>query len=276
MNASNRLIVSILVIAAVAVGFWMLLLGPKRKEASDLGVEVEQMRVSLTEAQGRAAQAAAARKEFPADYRQLVVLGQAVPADDETSSLLVELSHISSRSDVKFESLVLKESGESAEPPAATAPVTPPATGSSEGSGAVPASATVPPTEAAASLMPLGATVGTAGLAVMPYTLTFSGEFFEIADFIKGIDSLIHTGGSEVAVDGRLVTLDGFTLSADPEAGFPTLDANFNVTTYLTPPAQGVTAGATPVAPVPSTATPVATAPPSESATSETAQVSER
>ena len=75
----------------------------------------------------------------------------------------------------------------------------------------MPASSTVPPTEAAASLLPLGASIGPAGLGVMPYSLTFSGDFFQIANFIGGIDSLVHTGAkSNVAVDGRLVTLNGF------------------------------------------------------------------
>ena len=39
-------------------------------------------------------------------------------------------------------------------------------------------------TEASAATLPLGATVGPAGLAVMPFALTFSGDFFEIADFL--------------------------------------------------------------------------------------------
>jgi hypothetical protein len=57
-------------------------------------------------------------------------------------------------------------------------------------------------------------------------------------------------------VDGRLVTLDGFALNAAAKTGFPNLAATFAVTTYVTPPNQGVTAGATPTAPPPSIATP--------------------
>ena len=109
----------------------------------------------------------------------------------------------------------------------------------------------MPPTEAAASLLPLGASVGSAGLGVMPYSLTFSGDFFHVADFIKGIDSLVHPDTATVAVDGRLVTLNGFALNADPELDFPHLDATFSVTTYVTPPSQGLTAGATSSEPAP-------------------------
>jgi Tfp pilus assembly protein PilO len=262
MSSSNRLILSILVVAALAIAFWMLALGPKREEADELGAKVEQLHVALAEAKSKAAQAAAARREFPADYRRLVVLGQAIPANDETSSLLVELNAVAARSHVKFDSMQLSSSGESAPAEAApAAPATPetaPAAPAAGSSSAVPAAATVPPTEAAASATPLGVTVGPAGLAVMPYNLTFSGDFFQIADFIKEIDSLVHTGGPAVAVDGRLITLDSFALTADASVGFPRLNATFAVTTYLTPPAQGVTAGAGPAAPAPSVATPAA------------------
>jgi Tfp pilus assembly protein PilO len=241
MNSSNRLIVSILVVAALAIGFWILLLGPKREEASELSSEAGQLQVSLSEAQSKAAAAEAARQEFPTDYRQLVVLGQAVPADDETSSLLVELNTIAEKARVKFDSIQIESSAGGA----ALAP----APGGSP-SGAVPASSTIPPTEAAASLLPLGASIGTAGLGVMPYGLTFHGNFFQIASFIKGIDSMVHTG-KQVSVDGRLVTLNGFALTTEPESSI--LKATFSVTAYVTPPTQGVTAGATPTAPVPVT-----------------------
>jgi Tfp pilus assembly protein PilO len=267
MSSSNRLIVSILAIAAAAVAFWMLALSPKREEAANLASQADQLRISLAEAQSKAAEAAAARREFPADYRQLVVLGQAVPAGDETSSLLVELSHVAAVSGVSFNGIQLSGSGESTAAPAAPAPSTaPPATPATSTSGAVPAAATTPPTEAAASVLPLGATIGPAGLAVMPYSLSFSGDFFRVADFIEGIDSLVHTGDSKVAVDGRLVTLDGFALNAHPELKFPHLNATFSVTTYVTPPSQGITAGATPTAPAPATAVPATETTPEESA----------
>ena len=98
----------------------------------------------------------------------------------------------------------------------------------------------------------------------MPYTLTFRGEFFQIADFIAGLDALVKTTNGRLNANGRLVTVDGFSLEEDEEAGFPTLTAKFAVTTYLTPPGQGVTAGATPIAPPATTApptTPVTTTP---------------
>ncbi len=272
MSSSNRLIVSILAIAALAVAFWMLALSPKREQADELGTQVEDLQVSLTEAQSQVTQAKAARREFPADYHQLVVLGQAVPAGDETSSLLVELQHLATDSKVRFNSIELEGSGEQSEAvsSAGTSSTATPESSTSGSTNAVPASETVPPTEAAAAVLPLGASIGPAGLAVMPYSLTFSGSFFHIADFMQGIDSLVHPGNSAVAVDGRLVTLDGFALTANAEHGFPYLDATFTVTTYLTPPSLGITAGASPTAPAPSTATPAANGTAAAGAGSET------
>lgn len=260
MSSSNRMILAILVLAGLALGFWVLLLSPKREEADELQSQVSQLQVSLSEAQSQVSAAESARREFPADYHQLVVLGQAVPASDETPSLLVELNHIAKASKVHFEGIQLNGDGEttSLESTETAAPATPEAPSATGSPGAVQADATIPPTEAAASLLPLGASIGPAGLAVMPYSLSFKGSFFHIADFMQGIDSLVHTRSNGVGVDGRLITLDGFALTQDSERGFPYLDANFNVTTYLTPPSQGITAGATPTAPSPTAPTPAA------------------
>jgi len=244
-SSKNLTIVAMLVVAVLAIAFWMLALAPKREEAAKLGDEVAQVEASLAGHRAEVAEAEAARDEFPVDYQKLVVLGKAVPGDDDTASLLVQMTGLSQRAGVNFREILLSTDGGSGAEAAPAAP--PPPTGT-------PVSAT----EATASLLPLGASVGPAGLAVMPYTLTFKGDFFEIADFIKGLDSLVKTNDEGVVVDGRLITVDGFSLKAD-EAGFPALQASFAVTTYLTPPSQGVTAGATPESPGAEVATPAAT-----------------
>jgi Tfp pilus assembly protein PilO len=236
VSDSTRTIVAILAVVALAILFWVVLISPKRDEASKLATEVEGLQATLAQSQQEVATAEAARRDFPKNYKQLVVLGQAVPAGDETASLLVELNRIAKRSKVKFESITLgTANGSATTETEASAPV--------EG-----ATSAASPTEAEAALLPLGATIGPAGLGVMPYDLTFTGSFFRVADFIEGIDSLLSTSEGTVAVDGRLVTLDGFSL-IEGEKGFPYLKANFSVTTYVVPPGQGVTAGATPAGP---------------------------
>jgi Tfp pilus assembly protein PilO len=233
-------------IAAVAGAFWKLLLSPKREEASKLSTEVSQARESLSQHRSEVAIAEQAHREFPIAYHQLVVLGKAVPGDDDTPSLLVQLNRIAHNSKVRFQALSLNASGGGEEAPP---PVAPSAT-----------ETPVPPTEVAASTLPLGATIGPAGLGVLPYTLTFKGNFFHLADFIKGLDKLVRTENSKVSVYGRLITIDGFSLGVDSESEFPRLEATFEITAYVTPPSEeGVTGEATPEGPASTTATPAST-----------------
>lgn len=235
MKAEKRLFIAIGAVVLIAGAFWILLLSPKREEAAKLGKQVEQLQSSLAQHESEVASALASKKEFPENYGQLVVLGKAVPADSETPSLLVQLQHISDRSKVRFEGIALdSEGGEAA------SPVVP----ESEATGAN-AEALVSPTEVAASISPLGASVGPAGLSAMPYTLTFTGDFFHVANFIRGLDDLVRTTNSKVSVTGRLITVNAFSLSPSAEEHSSKLQASFSVTTYLTPPEQGLTAGAT-------------------------------
>jgi Tfp pilus assembly protein PilO len=250
LKSSNGVIVAMLAVAALAVAFWMLLLSPKRDEASKLDTQVSQLETELAQHRAEADEAEEARAGFPVDYQQLVVLGKAVPGDDDTASLLVQLNQVSAKAGVQFQTLKLEQSSTGTEVPASPTP--------EAAEGATPASL-VSPTEVAASTLPLGASIGPAGLGVMPYSLTFIGQFFQIADFINGLDSLVKTENENVDVTGRLITVDGFNLKAEQEQGFPFLEGEFTVTTYLTPPESGVTAGATPTAPAPAEATPAST-----------------
>jgi Tfp pilus assembly protein PilO len=241
MSSTNRAIAAGIVLAVLGFVFWTMLLSPKRNQAQKLGAQIEDLKASLAQHEAEVAEGEAARNEFPSEYQRLVVLGKAVPGDDDVASLLVQMNRISDVAGGTFREVKLAPASVEAEA-ATTAPA------ASEGT---PISAT----EVAASLLPLGASIGPAGLAVMPYTVAFDGNFFEIANFIKGLDSLVKTDEDEVTVEGRLVTIDGFSLEADPTAGFPALQANFSLTTYLTPPSEGATGGAT----APPTATPAAT-----------------
>jgi hypothetical protein len=68
----------------------------------------------------------------------------------------------------------------------------------------------------------------------------------------------VRTENAKVSVDGRLFTINGFSLEPATGQPFPALRATFSVTTYLTPPTEGVTGGATPTSPgeaVPASAT---------------------
>lgn len=238
-KSTNTMIVAMLLIVAGAIAFWVLGVSPKREEAAKLDKQASKLESELGLHEEEVLRGEEARREFPTDYQKLVVLGKAVPGDDDTASLLVQVSRIAERNKIEFREIKLISSG-------------------SEGAETSSSAEGAPPTEAAAALLPLGANVGSAGLAVMPYNFTFNGGFFHIADFIQEIDELVETENEDVVVKGRLLTLDGFVLKADSEKGFPALEGKFAITTYLVPPGQGVTGGATPESPETAEGTPAA------------------
>jgi hypothetical protein len=252
MRASERAIVFGVVLAALAIGFYVLVLGPQRDKASELSKQVDDLHASISREQQVADFAEQARREFPRYYGRLVVLGKAVPEQADTASMLVQLNSISNRSQVAFQGISLSQGSDSAgtgtsssssattTPPTSSAtPTTPTAPASTGTSGAAPSttasgtsgsaapvSATpAPATEASAATLPIGAVVGPGGLPTLPYDLTFRGTFFDISNFI------------------------GFALNGGAPGSSPKLDANFLVTTYVTPEEQGLTAGATPSGP---------------------------
>jgi hypothetical protein len=285
------------VIAVVLIGaFWVLVLSPKRQHASDLQDQVDQLRASVELQQQSAAAAREARGSFNTDYRKLVVLGKAVPEGSDQPSLIVQLQRLADKAGVDFESIDLSDAssagssapisagsgGQVAPPPQAaassttgtdsTSSSTTPSTSttSSTSTGSVPATPATP-TESTAASLPLGASVGAAGLPVMPYDLSFKGGFFQIADFLKELDGMVHAHDGHVGVQGRLLTVDSFNLATGGSdattqpASAGTLSAQFSVTTYLTPPDQGITAGATQSGPAPATPAPATPTPASSS-----------
>jgi hypothetical protein len=283
-----------LVTLGLVIAFWLIVISPKRNEAATLKTDVDQLHSSLEQAQQAAAAGDQARKSFPIDYRRLVVLGKAVPAEGEQASLLVQLQQLADSAGVGFQSIDLAASSgtTSAAPttePAAAASTDTSSTSSSpsssssgtttssssstsSASGTSTPPATVPATEADAANLPIGASVGPAGLPVMPYTLKFTGGFFQIANFLQSLDGMVHSHHGLIDVNGRLLTVDAFSLTpVQTEQGSfnptPTLTASLSVTSYVTPADQGITAGASPSGPAPATATPAATTTPAPTST---------
>ena len=281
MKGTDRAVLIAFLAVGLLVAFYVMVLSPKREEASLLGDEVTALEASIAEQEQLASYAQQARDEFPTYYGRMVVLGKAVPEGADTASFLVTLNSLSGDAGIQFQSLQLAATGDSAAPAAPAAPATPapstdgstpPADGSAppaDGSappadgGAAPAPAVgstptgtttpAPATESAAATLPIGATVGAAGLPTLPYDLDFTGNFFQIADFVSELDKEIslREDSGNVKVDGRLMTVDGFALKGGAPGASPILDASFHVTTYVTPADQGLTLGATPEGPAP-------------------------
>jgi Tfp pilus assembly protein PilO len=274
MRSNERIIFLGVAIVALAIGFYLLVLGPKRDQASELKDQVNTLNASISAAEQQASYGEQARKEFPKYYGRMVVLGKAVPAESDTASLLVQLNSLSDQSKVDLRAIALNQGGSSGSatssaPSTPTSPSTSPtsptgaaqaaASTASTASSATPtgssttATATpVPATEAAAAALPIGSVVGPAGLPTLPYSLTIQGSYFDVANFVGKIDGLVRPveGAAKLSPDGRLLTVNGFSLQLSGAGASPQLKANFILTAYSSGQ-QGLTAGASSAGPAP-------------------------
>ncbi len=274
MKTGDRKILLGVLLLGLLGALWFMVLSPKRAEIATLDEDIETLAASVAEQEQLVASALQAKENYDAAYHRLVVLGKAVPDDADTPSLITQITGIADEAGVDFRTLTLSQ-GAVATPPAPATPAEP-AEGEAPAEEEAPAegqdaAAPVDPvaaTEAAAAALPIGATVGPAGLPVMPYELGFRGDFFEIADFMARLDSLVSSNPSvpgKIGVDGRLFTVGGFTLEGDTAAGFPMLSVKMSVMSYVAPPDQGITGGATAAAPVPVSETDTVAATPTAS-----------
>ena len=252
MKSSDRAILLGLLILGLLAAFWFMLLAPKRERASELEQQVSTLQSEVTQQEQLAAAAEEAQSDYDSNYERLIVLGKAAPADGDTPSLLTQLSAVASDAGADFDSLTATQS-ESAPAPAAAETTTDQNAEAAAPTGTEPAptaatesTTAAPATEASASLLPLGASVGPAGLGVLPYTLLFNGDFFSMADVLAALDEQV-SGKRELQVNGRLLTIDGFTMAPDEETG--DLAVELSITSYVLPASQGLTAGATPATP---------------------------
>ena len=275
MKGSDRAILLVLPLLALVVGFYLLVISPKRADIAEKNDRIDELNASIQASESQVGAAEAARDAYGDNYADVVSLGTAVPEDSDQASFVYSMNEIGADNSVQLRSWELVDAGGGiapAEP--VTPPVAPPATsegdssgsagsgsepaapvGATDGSAASAAPVAATPTEASASLLPLGASVGPAGLPVLPYTIKYTGTFFKVADLLDAVNAGVEVddSASDLAsrpdVRGRLVTVDGFALTADPDGGFPDVQATLALTTYVVPEDQGLSAGATPAGP---------------------------
>ncbi len=271
---SERIILLVLPLVAGLIGLWVLVISPKKTESADLKEEVTSLQGQLDEAEAQVAAGEGARRAFPGNYGDLVSLGAAAPEDDDQATLVYDLSRMATANDLRFSVFQLSEGTAAAVEVPAPETTTAPAEGEdttatdTATTASAESTAPAPATEASAAALPIGATVGSAGLPVMSYDFKLNGSFFDATEYLGAMTENVEvasTPGEKPVVHGRLLTVDGFSLVLSELENFPTIDANFTVTTYLVPAEQGLEAGATPAGPAPvgspEAATPVTTAP---------------
>jgi Tfp pilus assembly protein PilO len=220
------------VIAVVAVGgYWKLALAPKRAEAADLHTQIASAEAQVAQTQGTIAAYQDAKAAYKDNYATVVRLGKAVPADDDTRSLVVQLDTAAKRSGIDFDNIDITSSG---------------------ASSSATATATGAPATDTATLAPGAVNVGS--FAAMPFNFAFTGRFDGLSNFVSRLERFVTVQGDRINVNGRLLRVDGISLQPADE-GWPGLQVQIAASTYIVPAGQDATQGATGTATAPSTAT---------------------
>jgi len=280
ISERDKKIVTVLIPLVIVLAYWFLLMAPKREAASAAAETLETEQATLADARIQATTVQAAKANFARDYAAVVALGKAIPTSVDMPSLLVQLEQAAKGTGIKLEGVTMGErtASEPAPAPTAAAPGAPDPAQSAPGQAATAAEnaaataegASTPPPDPADGTPPdpaASAATGTTapapasgGLESVALEFDFNGNFFELADFFHRLKRFVYVEGEKVRVRGRLMTIDAVEYSADAE-NFPALTATVSASVYLTPKAEGTTAGATPTGPPAGAApAPVATA----------------
>jgi Tfp pilus assembly protein PilO len=228
LTARDRKILLALIPLAVVAAYWLLLLSPKREEASAAQDQLAQAQSERDTATQRLAGLSAAKQSFARDYATVVYLGKSIPTTVDMPSLLVQLDRAARGTNIHFTSI---KTGDRA----ASAPTTPaPASGSSS----APASSgtTTPASSSTASSQQ-----GT--LDTIPLDFEFSGGYFDLTSFFHRMKRFVRVSNDKILVRGRLMTVNKFTFEVDQNTH--ALKATVHATVYLSPKTEGVSAGAT-------------------------------
>jgi len=199
----NTRVLLIAVVAFLAVGgYWKLALKPKRAEAATLAHQVATQKAQLAQQQTLLASYQGKQAAYKTNFSQVVRLGKAVPADDDTRSLVVQLDAAAKRSGTAFENFDISSHGSSttAGPSTDTAP------------GAV--------------------NVG--NYSALPLSLSFSGDFDTLENFLGRVQRLVTLKGDQILVNGRLMRVESVSL-APAEAGWPSMAVQISADAYIVP-----------------------------------------
>lgn len=227
MKGRDRIVLMGIIVVVILGGAWMLVVSPEREKASGLNEQVSTAQAQLSTAEGELSKARTAQAQYNSAYAAMVSLGKAVPATQETSSLLYEVAGAAEHKNVEFNSITSASSG-----------------------------------TAAANAAASSATSFTA----MPFTFSFNGSFFDLEHLFRNLTSFATISSSGgLKVNGRLLTIQSVALTASSpsggEAAKPgptTLIGSVTATAYVLPGGQSATAGASPAGPA-SAAAPAST-----------------
>ena len=175
-------------IAAVD-GYWKFDVAPKRAEAAELERKVATQQAELAQTQALIATYEGARAAYKDNYSTVVRLGKAVPSDDDTRSLVVQLDAAAKRSDVDFDTINVN--GRRRRRDAAS-------------------------DDATSRRAPINA----GAFSAMPFRFSFTGDFGTLGNFFARLERFVSLKGEEIDVSGRLMRVERSSY-ARAEGGWP-------------------------------------------------------
>jgi Tfp pilus assembly protein PilO len=228
MKGRDRIVMMALAVAVVAIGGWILVVSPKKKEIKTYEAQVATAQTKLSSAESQLASAKSAQSQYATSYAAVVELGKAVPPSDEVASLVYELEQASNQHSVSFNSITSGGAGSTGSAPASSSTAT-------------------------------AATAATgAGFTSMPFTFVFNGGYFDLEHLFHGLTGFTtHGSDGTLRVSGRLLTIQSVKLAPETTTSgrTPKLTGTVTATAYVLPAGQSVTAGATAAAPATTSST---------------------
>ena len=224
MTRSNKILLSVVALGAAIAAFYFFVLTPKREEVAKLDTDIAAQEAAVEQARLTLAGYEQAKKTYKRNYATLARLGKAVPADDDVTSMMVQLEATANRSGVTFEKIEL---------------------GSGLGGSAPTTDAAATPADGQLASAPGAIPVAGGVLSAMPFSFSFTGSYFDLTAFFARLEHFVRSNNEKLDSTGRLLRLESVSI-APSAAGFPDMQAQINAATYLVPPVQGVTEATTP------------------------------
>jgi hypothetical protein len=212
VSRTYKILLVLVVTVLAGGGYWKLALAPKRAEAADLAEQVAVAESQVAQSQALVNTYRGAQKDYRVNYETVVRLGKAVPTDDDTRSLLVQLDTSAKRAGAGFEAITVNAGGSSASE-TTDAPAAP---------GSVSAGA----------------------FSAMPFSFGFTGTFASLNDFFARLERFVSLKGDAIKVNGRLVRVESLTV-APADSGWPGLVATVGASAYIVPETTDVAAAST-------------------------------
>ena len=215
MSARDRKLVLILAPLASFALYWMVLLNPAMDRKADLQEPLAKAQTERDAAVARAAELESAKERYESDYREMVKLVRAIPQSVRVADLMRELSNAADGTGIEFNNITMGATNSDA------------AAGGSD-------------TQTVADTAPVD------GLDAVPVQLTFTGEFFGLADLFHRVQRFVTMANHDLQIRGRLIKIDDLTLAS---SSFPDITATIGATVYMAAGGDDPAAKATAVGP---------------------------